>query len=236
MWWGGNEEGSSGPLPSDNFNGLTVAMSKKSDSGGGVFRQVTGLNVYTLDPLPRTVTDILAPGVQLDVAGANGTFLIPPNNSGTSFAAPHVTGTVALLQQYATQHSLGAGCGAHQVMKAVIMNSADKIIDDGTFRMTPQSDPIPRGNLLGMERTVLKKDGMSTWFNSPAYDDEPFFGGDMVPLDQEMGTGELNANRAVQQLSPGQHHADAADVPLRAWDSATRPVKVTIVITCFRSH
>jgi hypothetical protein len=93
----------------------------------------------------------------------------------------------------------------HQVMKAVLMNSADKIEDTGD------------GQFLGMERTVLKMDGESTWLHSDAFTDED------IPLDVEMGTGHLNAKRALAQFSPGESVAgDFADsttsVPQIGWD------------------
>jgi hypothetical protein len=192
----GNEPSSTdGPIPTDNFNGLTVAMSKKSDAGDGIFRQVTVANDYTLDPLPRTLTDILAPGVQLDVAGANGAFLMPntsPPNSGTSFAAPHVTGTVALLNQYAGSHGLGDAVH-HQVMKAVIMNSADKL-----------------NGVLGMDRNVVDTNGTTMWQNTSTN-----------PLDAHMGTGELDAKRALTQLKLGEYHAPpsgSVSAPPIGWD------------------
>jgi len=47
--------------------------------------------------------------------------------SGTSYAAPHATGVVALLQEYARANGLGADSRRHEVMKAVLMNSADKV-------------------------------------------------------------------------------------------------------------
>ncbi|MFP3422690.1 S8 family serine peptidase, partial [Bacillus sp. SIMBA_161] len=58
--------------------------------------------------------------------------------SGTSFAAPHVTGSVALLQEYSDrvlhrfahrQSPLRWSLAArnHEVMKAVLLNAADKI-------------------------------------------------------------------------------------------------------------
>jgi len=44
-------------------------------------------------------------------------------------------------------------------MKAVLMNSADKILDNGMFIPLDRTTPVPAGGLLGMTRTVLKKDG-----------------------------------------------------------------------------
>jgi hypothetical protein len=106
-------------------------------------------------------------------------------------------------------------------MKAVLMNSADKIKDDGTFIPPGETNPIPQGRLLGMERTVLKSDGVSTWFDSIAYNDDPVEQGSFWPLDDEMGTGHLNASRAFTQYSAGEFANDAADVLVIGWDYGT---------------
>jgi len=93
------------------------------------------------------------------------------------------------------------------------MNSADKIKDDGTY--------CPVGCLLGMERTVLKKDGTSTWFDSLAYDDSADGFGQYTPLDEEMGAGHLNASRAVTQFKTGEYDSDGNDVSAIGWDFGT---------------
>jgi hypothetical protein len=217
----GWESGGAGPVPSDNFNGITVAMSRKN---GGVYREVDAFNNFTGDDFQnRTFPDILAPGRDIQLATRNNVITTVPDPSrvGTSLAAPHVTGTVALLQQYAMNQGLGADARRHEVMKAVLMNSADKIKDDGTFIPPGETNPIPQGRLLGMERTVLKSDGVSTWFDSIAYNDDPVEQGSFWPLDDEMGTGHLNASRAFTQYSAGQFANDAADVPVIGWDFGT---------------
>lgn len=202
-----HETGEAGPVPMDSYNGMKVAMSRKETDG--VFRRVSLANVVLEDPLgERTFVDILAPGVNLDLSGPNMIFPPAPFNSGTSFAAPHVTGTVALLQEYAGENfGANPNAGRHEVMKAVIMNSADKLKDEGD------------GRRLGMTRTVLKKEqaGMPdrTWLDSDAFSD------DAIPLDEEMGTGHLNAARALQQFRPGESNAGGSPVPSVGWDYGT---------------
>jgi hypothetical protein len=93
------------------------------------------------------------------------------------------------------------GIGHHQVMKAVLLNSADKIQDSGD------------GLRLGMSWTLIDKQNKN-WLDSDAYKDPK------IPLDAQMGAGHLNAFRAYEQFSAGQWQSSAA-IPLIGWDYRT---------------
>jgi hypothetical protein len=89
----------------------------------------------------------------------------------------------------------------HQVMKAILLNSADKIKDSGD------------GLRLGMTRTLIDKQNQD-WLASDAYKNS------LIPLDAQMGTGHLNAFRAYQQLNAGQWKS-TTPVPPIGWDYGT---------------
>ena len=91
-----NEEDPGGiPIATDAYNGIVVAGSTKN---GGVYRQVADNNVFDEVPIGRSTVSLLRPGTNIQLTGLGNS---SSTLGGTSFAAPHVTGTVALLQQFA---------------------------------------------------------------------------------------------------------------------------------------
>ncbi len=207
-------------IPTDNFNGINVAFTTRMD---GVFKKIDFANLgdpsgagATIEGIesnvgPRRAIGLVAPGNEIAMVSLNGNLT---NSSGTSFAAPHVTATVALLQEYGDRQlrqscQPGVGCAMpwtldarrQEVMKAVLLNSTEKIKDTGN------------GQHLGMGKTILDKNNRS-WLDSDAYKDRK------IPLNVQMGTGQVNAFRAYLQFSPGQWQPDAPLPPI-GWDYRT---------------
>jgi subtilisin family serine protease len=175
----------------DNFNGLTVGGTTIVSNGTNfVYRKMATFNTFG-NSGDRTFTDLVAPGdgILMQSFGSSTTV-----QSGTSFAAPMVTGTVALLQQYGNQRQASPTTHwstdyvHHQVMKAVLMNSADKIanVSDIPAMIGVNDDiptlPVPNGGLLDQNKTVLRTDG-TNWFSDKAAADKSVDTGGLKPID-----------------------------------------------------
>ena len=194
----GNQGRGGIPIPTDNFNGITTAYTtirenqfKKVDFANiSAFPEGIGRSAIKkeINVGERRAVSLLAPGSQITVKNKKGE---PEKVSGTSFAAPHITASVALLQEFGDRQinqnlpNWSTHARRHEVTKAVLLNSADKLEDLGD------------DSLLGMKRTIINEKN-STWLESDAY------ASPRIPLDIQMGTGQLNVYRAYQQFSQGQ--------------------------------
>ncbi|MDH6084868.1 S8 family serine peptidase [Umezakia ovalisporum] len=207
----GNQGTGGIPIPTDNYNGINVAFSSPR---GGIFNKV---DVSNLAAVNQGATARLA-GKEFNIDGRRSIGLVAPGSNipmlnpdgklnkvtGTSFAAPQVTASVALLQEFGDQQlqkkqvNWTTDARRHQVMKAVLLNSADKLKDSGN------------GLHLGMTRTLIDKHNKN-WLASDAYEDAE------IPLDAQMGTGHLNVYRAYQQFRSGQWQP-SNQVPVIGWN------------------
>ncbi|NEO85676.1 MAG: S8 family serine peptidase [Spirulina sp. SIO3F2] len=206
----GNQGSGGIQIPTDHYNGITVAATRRF---GEEFAKLSFSNLSALpegigqtlirqeiNQGARRAISLVAPGGGINLYTAEGQ--IRPI-SGTSFAAPHVTATVAVLQELSDRH-IQAGqarwsetARQPEVMKAVLLNAADKVRDPGD------------GSYLGMTRTVLGKNH-ANWLTGDAARNNT------IPLDIQLGTGHLNAARAYEQFQAGQWQAGES-VPAIAW-------------------
>lgn len=146
------------------------------------------------------------------------------DNFGTSFAAPHVTGTAALVLDYAdnpgrslfglvrnpANPALAPADSHHAVVKAVILNPAEKDVRDHAGNEA--SDHDYRAGAAGLTARWTPTE----WNRVGARLDVT------RPLDDEQGTGALNSLDTLYQYAAGEQNAGTvaapARVPIRGWD------------------
>jgi subtilisin family serine protease len=210
----GNQGKGGIPIPTDNFNAINVAFSSERE---GIFNKVHVSNLASINQgienrlagkefniNERSAISLVAPGTNIPLLNPDGKL---NKSTGTSFASPQVTATVALLQEFVDrqlrtkQPNWTTNARRHQVMKAILLNSADKIQDSGD------------GLRLGMTRTLIDKQNKD-WLATDAYKNAK------IPLDAQMGAGHLNAFRGYQQLNGGEWKSNAP-VPPIGWDYGT---------------
>jgi len=156
----GNQIPGGTPLPADAYNALTVnGTLLTSLPGYERYDQVASWNYYGEAPIDgRSKPDLLAPGgfdgpgerdpESIHTTTVGGGFA---DVSNTAMAAAHVAGTAALLTEYGRAAGLSTD---HNVLKAVLINSADKYVWDtagqGWNQSEASADPaVPLDNEMG---------------------------------------------------------------------------------------
>lgn len=129
-------EGEQGPgniySPEKNRNVIAVgALSSESNFTAIAKYSNYGPNDF-YNPVTKQTTkgalssvDIVAPGT-IDLSGDNDKPYEPISDSGTSFAAPVVSGVVALMKSYSKEKNMDAASRDSRLVKAVLLNSARK--------------------------------------------------------------------------------------------------------------
>jgi hypothetical protein len=185
----------------------------------GALGLVGDVYARSVTPSPATVGDrslieILAPGTNIPIADfADLANLATPRfqrtESGTSLATPFVTSAVADLTQYVRDRSIPPSAAVSYVLKAIVLNSADKL--EGEL-------PGPDG--VGMTRTITSQTGKDWRQYGNVIDVRDSDGGENATrqahaLNPDIGVGALDVRRAVTQINGSP--AGVVDKQGRTW-------------------
>lgn len=186
--------GNSGPsggsitVPGEGYNILTVGALGANSSGSNSTDYTRVVNFSSRGPVSggRSKPEIVAPGANMQVAQSSSPTAWS-TGSGTSYAAPLVSGTVGLLEQWADRQDLEVSPMLH---RATLINSASRHVRD------PR-----RTDSAGREMT---------WVMSPAatFSESNGVYSSSQPFDHAMGAGALNAHAAVRQMHPDASRED----------------------------
>ncbi|GJQ29366.1 MAG: hypothetical protein HBSAPP03_12500 [Phycisphaerae bacterium] len=247
----GNEGNGTGRIisPGDGFNVLTVGATGFGGSSLVTpnYRRIANYSSYGLTTGAtmgnRAKVDLVAPGSFIfsasnrdhntnglaedfhnsDFGGAN---MNPVN--GTSFAAPHVTGTAALLMEHATGRAWEAAGKDPLVLKAVLMNGASKNVydrnnqrwdDPSVAKAANGNDLVTGTGLLDAEQSFLTYQGGRVGFN---YKTGNIYGVGGTTPSTGWGTDSVASSSVTQWWTDAKVRKGSYIIATLAWERPTQ--------------
>lgn len=190
--------GSSISNPAGAYNGLTVGAFDEATQGRAT---ISSFQLASCADC-RAKPDLLAPGIRVSDGIAFGL-------DGTSFAAPHVAGTAAVLLEVADD-SIAPNEPSRLFARAAIMNSARKRGVGGPgVGLTASFDlnanaTVDSNYLNGSLDGYATAPSLTTAWTPTAWTNAGGVFSTTAPLDEEQGAGLLDTQRAVVQTVAGR--------------------------------